>query len=152
MALVRFDLERDMDDLRREVNRVFGALPGMSPFDIGMGATQRWLPAMDTVEEDGELKIALDVPGMTQQDIDVEVVGDLLMIRGERRIERSNDQQQWHRFERATGSFERVVQMPDQIDPESVHATFDNGVLTVTMPAVSKTIASGKRIEITAGD
>lgn len=148
MSLVRFDIGNELDDLRREVNRIFAGFPLGQPM-LGNGYG-RWLPAMDTVERDGELCISIDVPGMHESDLDVEVTDNVLCIRGKRDIKREEQQQRWYRYERSSGRFERTLQMADNIDPEQVHATFDRGVLTVTLPTGKPAERSGKHIQITS--
>ena len=144
--LVRFDVDRELDDLRREVNRAFSGFPPV------LGATDRWLPAMDAVEEDGNIRIVLDVPGMSEADIDVQVEGDRLTICGTREIEREGEGQRWHRHERSTGRFERTLQLPERIDADRVNATFDEGVLVITLPNPVPTLPPRRRIEITHGE
>jgi len=148
MSLVRFDLGSEIDDLRREVNRIFAGFPLMSSsYSEGLS---RWLPAMDTVEEEGQLKVMIDVPGMAEEDLDVEVSDNVLTIRGKRDIKREQKDQRWYRFERSTGTFERSLEMPERIDPSSVHASFDKGVLTISLPS-RKPVSSGQHIQITRG-
>lgn len=148
MALVRFDVGNGVDDIRREVNRVFAGLPHL-PFGFEAGLTG-WLPAMDTLEEDGTLTIMLDIPGAREEDIDVEVSGDVLTIRGSRSIERETEGQQWHRLERCAGSFERCMQVPDGIDAAKVTASLDAGVLTVMLPAAARQEPATRHIDITS--
>lgn len=148
MSLVRFDLGSEIDDLRREVNRIFAGFPLMtSGYSEGLS---RWLPAMDTVEEGGKLNVMIDVPGMAEEDLDVEVSDNVLTIRGKREIKREQKDQRWYRFERSTGNFERSLEMPERIDPDSVHASFDKGVLTVSLPS-RKPVSTGQHIQITSG-
>jgi HSP20 family protein len=149
MTLVRFDLGNDIDDLRREVNRIFAGFPLMTP-SVGNGFS-RWVPAMDTVEKDGELCISIDVPGMEEKDLDVEVVENRLTIRGKRELKRDDTSERWHRYERASGAFERTLEMPGMIDPASVKAGFDCGVLTVTLPSGKAVPSPAQHIQITSG-
>lgn len=133
MSLVRFDLESDLEDLRREANQIF-AMSAMPGWFSGNLATSRIMPAMDTYERDGRFCISLDVPGIDRDDIEVEVLDDLVTIRGSRSIDRERSDDTWYRHERSTGSFERSVRMPAPIDPDQVDAEFDKGVLVVTIP------------------
>lgn len=153
MSLVRFDVSHEIEDLRREVNRVFAGLPMMAPGSLfgaalGNGFT-RWLPAMDTVQENGKLSVTLDLPGMTEKDVDVEVEGDILTIRGSREIKREKQGQEWYRHERFSGEFERSLHLPEGIDPDRVAAKFDRGVLTVTVPVPKKVVTGSRHIAIT---
>lgn len=150
MSLVRFNVGSEVDDLRREVNRIFAGFPHLPIFEPENGIS-RWMPSMDTVEEKGKLKIMVDLPGVDEKDVDVEVEGDMLTIRGTRNIERDDKGQQWYRYERSYGSFERCLQMPEGIDAGKVKASFDKGVLTVELPTPKKVAAASKHIEITTG-
>lgn len=147
MALVRFGFGSDIDDMRREVNRVFSGMPTLG-FDLEPAGFERWYPAMDAVEEGDEVKVVLDVPGMREQDIDVQVDGDVLTISGSRQIERAGGDRRWRRFERATGSFERSLQMPGPIDADKVRATFVDGVLTVRLPSSEPQVEPARHIAI----
>lgn len=150
MLPVRFDITRDFDDLRREVNRVFTGVPTfMTPLQDDL--IHRWIPAMDTVQEEGTLHLTMDLPGLSEQDIDIELVDDVLTISGSREIKREQQTQQWHRYERAAGEFVRAVQLPSGVDSESIKAVFHEGVLQVTIPTPEEVGTRSNHIEITSG-
>jgi HSP20 family protein len=149
MSLVRFDLTQEMNDLRREVNRAFSGMPLMGAAQVD--ALERWAPAMDMVERDGALQITLDLPGMKDKDIDVEVRGDELILRGTRTIKREEKGSQWHRIERESGSFERRLQMPAGVDAGAVKAEFDQGVLKVSVPLPKEVEPKARHIAISSG-
>lgn len=151
MSLVRFDLTQEMNDLRREVNRAFAGMPLIAPSLPDEGRIERWVPAMDMVERGGFLEITLDLPGMKEQDIDVEVRGDQLLLHGTRTIEREEQGEQWHRFERSSGEFQRRLQLPEGVDPGAVTAAFDQGVLTVKVPVPAEIEPTARHVEITSG-
>jgi HSP20 family protein len=150
MSVVRFDVGSEIEDLRREVNKIFATMPTLpAVFANGMFG-DRFLPAMDTVEKNGKLCLSLDLPGMSEQDIEVEVQGDMLTIRGTREIDREMQNEQWHRHERATGDFERCVQLPQPIQGKSVKASFDKGVLTVTVPLPKPSSLATTKVAVTS--
>ena len=131
MALVRYDTGRELDTLQGEMNRVFDAFfgrPGNS------GQARRWVPAMDLVEEDRDLVLRADLPGMTEDDVNVEVKDGVLTISGERKAEERKEEKGYYRVERSFGSFSRSLTLPEGIDPDKVGAEFDNGVLEVRIP------------------
>jgi HSP20 family protein len=132
MALVRWDSGREVDTLHSEMNRVFDAFFGNRP---GNGANaRRWVPAMDLVEDKDNLVLRADLPGLTEDDVNIEVKDGVLTVSGERRTEERKEAEGYYRVERAFGSFSRSLTLPDGIDPEQVNAEFDNGVLEVRIP------------------
>jgi HSP20 family protein len=131
-ALVRWDPGRELDALQSDVSRVFDAFFGTRS---GNGvATRRWVPAIDLIEEDDHLVLRADLPGLNEEDVNVEVKDGVLTISGERRAEEKTEDKGYHRVERAYGSFSRSLSIPEGIDPEQVSAEFDNGVLEVRIP------------------
>jgi len=93
-------------------------------------------PALDMVETDKEVTIAVDVPGMDPKDIDIEVSGNRLTLRGQRSDERSDNKGGVYRRERHSGSFERTVTLPDYADADKIEARYQNGTLTLRIPKV----------------
>ena len=89
---------------------------------------------MDLVEEDEHLVLRADLPGLTEDDVNVEVKDGVLTVSGERRAEEKTEEKGYHRIERSYGSFSRSLSIPEGIDPEQVSAEFDNGVLEVRIP------------------
>ena len=131
-ALVRWDPARELDSLQSDVSRVFDAFFGTR---AGNGAARRrWVPAIDLVEEDEHLVLRADLPGLSEEDVNVEVKDGVLTVSGERRAEEKTEEKGYHRIERSYGSFSRSLSIPEGIDPEQVSAEFDNGVLEVRIP------------------
>jgi HSP20 family protein len=131
-ALVRWDPGRELDSLQSDVSRVFDAFFGTKS---GNGvATRRWVPAMDLVADDEHLVLRADLPGLSEEDVNVEVKDGVLTVSGERRAEEKTEEKGYHRIERSYGSFSRSLSIPEGIDPEQVSAEFDNGVLEVRIP------------------
>ncbi|HUR27369.1 MAG TPA: Hsp20/alpha crystallin family protein, partial [Planctomycetota bacterium] len=130
-----------MNQLSREMDRVFddfwrdpfGRLP-LRSVSNGLG-TSLWAPAVEMHEHEGELIVRADLPGMKKEDVEVEVIGNVLTIQGERRQECDETQDGWHHTECRYGSFFRSIPLPEGVDPEQVQADFDDGVLSIRMPA-----------------
>jgi HSP20 family protein len=110
-----------------DFNRLFNTL-----FDDQR--TQRWVPAMDLVEADDHFLLKADLPGLGEDDVSIEIRDNALTISGERKSEYEKRERGWYRVERATGRFSRSLSLPDGIDPDAVHASFDRGVLEVWIP------------------
>jgi len=99
----------------------------------------RWRPSVDVIEKAGMLTIRVDLPGITKEEVKVDVTGDAITVQGERKKEIEEDRDGQYRLERAYGSFFRTVPLPEGVKPEDVKATFMNGVLEVTAPLPAKT-------------
>jgi HSP20 family protein len=134
MAIVRWDPGRDLDLLQSDVNRLFDAFFGARGGDRNGGSAQRWVPAMDLTEEENEYILRADLPGLSEDDIEIEVKDDVLTISGERRYEHENRHEGFYRVERSFGRFSRSLDLPSGIDAEALSADFDRGVLEVHIP------------------
>jgi len=133
MALVRWEPVRELTSLQSEMNRLFNSFFD-APTSPGNGGARRWVPAMDLVEADDHFVLKADLPGLAEGDVAIEVEGDVLTVSGERKAEHEQRGEGFHRIERAFGSFRRSLTLPEGVDPESVTASFTNGVLEVRIP------------------
>ena len=127
MALVRWDPMRELDSLQGDMNRLFDRF-----FDTrgnGSATGRRWIPAMDLVETEDSLVLRGDLPGLTEDDFDIEIKDNVLTVSGERKAEHEGKGEGYHRVERAFGSFSRSLSLPAGIEAEQVEANFENGVL-----------------------
>ena len=132
MTIVRWEPLRELGTLQSEMNRLFNTVfetPG------GNGGTmRRWMPAMDLLESGDHFVLRADLPGMSEEDVSIELEDSTLTISGERKFEHEEGQGGFYRVERASGAFHRSLTLPKGIDPESVTASFDRGVLEVRIP------------------
>ena len=135
-------------DLHREMNRLFDdAFRGMEGGG-GSGGMVAAMPRIDVHDAGDGLEISAELPGVTENDIDLRVESEMLTISGEKRNERRDEQAQI--VERSYGSFQRAVQLPFAPDPDKVRASFNNGVLTIAVPRAEQTEKS-RRIQVTSG-
>jgi HSP20 family protein len=131
-TLVRFDPIRELDGLQSDMNRLFdGFFNGRAGNGVG---GRRWIPAMDLAETDEHLVLRADLPGLREDDVNIEIKDRVLTISGERRSEHEDKGEGFHRVERAYGGFSRSLNLPDGIDADDVSASFDRGVLEVKIP------------------
>jgi HSP20 family protein len=137
MTIVRWEPLREFDRL---FNSVFEG-PGADS-----RALRRWMPAMDLVESEGEFVLRADLPGLSEDDVKIELEDSTLTIAGERKGESQTERDGYLRVERATGSFQRSLTLPKGVDPEAVTARFDRGVLEVRIPKPEQ--RKPRRIEI----
>ena len=107
-----------------------------------------WSPAIDVFQRGNDLVIRADVPGLSKDDITVDIADDQLTIRGERRYEHEEERDGVFRSERSYGSFSRVVPLPQGAIADSAKATFNNGVLEIVVQAPSFDVRRGRRVEI----
>jgi HSP20 family protein len=135
MALARWDPTREVDVLQNDMNRLFDAfLQGRGGNRAAGGAMQRWIPPMDLTEAEGKYVIRADLPGLSEEDIEIQVKDDVLTISGERKSEHQDSGEGFYRVERSFGRFSRSLDLPAGVDVAAVTAAFENGVLEVRVP------------------
>lgn len=138
---------RPQDPVRELFDRLFDrGLFSARDNDDSSVVTSQWAPAVDIREEPGRFVLYADLPGVDPQDIEVQMERGLLTIRGERRIEQSQDNGSYSRIERMHGVFHRRFALPDSADPDGVTASGYNGVLQVVIP--KKTESQPRRIQV----
>jgi HSP20 family protein len=133
MALIRWEPTRELQSLQQEVNRLFGTFfePQVSASN---GEAARWVPAMDLIEEKDEYVLRADLPGVPEEDVKIELEDNVLTVAGERRSQREERREGYHRVERASGRFSRALTLPEGVDPQRIRASFDKGVLEIRIP------------------
>lgn len=129
MAIVRWEPARELSSLQSEVNRLFNGF-----FDGERDVQRRWTPAMDLMEAEDHLLLNADLPGVSEDDVQIEVRDHVLTVSGERKAEREEKGEGYYRVERAFGSFARSLTLPDGVNPDQIEASFDKGVLQVRIP------------------
>ena len=107
-----------------------------------------WVPQIEVLQNNGQFKVRADLPGLTKEDVKVEVTGDLLTLSGERKAETEEKREGFYRSERSYGSFYRQIPLPEGAKIENAAATFQNGVLEITIPA-AKVEPPVRKLEIT---
>jgi HSP20 family protein len=141
--LTRRTPNHTLRDLQREVDSIFDQFFGRGD-DEETSAV--WAPRTDLSETDEAFRIRLDVPGMTKEDITVNLQNNALTVSGERTSERKEDDEEYVRVERAFGSFHRTFTLPDAVDAENVTAAYTDGVLTIDVPKTEE--STRRQIEI----
>ena len=153
MALVRWDPVREIDSLQGEMNRLFSSFfdtPSASRGgNGGSTAARRWIPAMDLVETDEHFVLKADLPGMTENDVNIELENNVLTVSGERKTEHEEKHEGYFRLERSAGAFSRSLTLPEGVDADAIAATFDNGVLEVRIPKPAQ--PQPRRVQIGVG-
>jgi HSP20 family protein len=97
-------------------------------------AAEQWLPEIDVLEKEGQVVVRADLPGVTKEDVEVAVEGNLLSIRGSRHEEKETKEKDYYRSERSMGEFERTLALPEGVSTDSIKASYQDGVLEVVVP------------------
>jgi HSP20 family protein len=145
MSIVRYDPFRDLRSLQDEVNRLFSTNLSRAFGDEGI-ARGAWNPSVDIYENKDQIVLEAELPGMNREDFDLTVENNVITLRGERRFEKKDDGDNYHRVERSYGSFTRSFTLPQTVSAEGAQAEYRNGVLRVTLPKREEVKA--RRIEI----
>src|SRR3954449_1046350 len=120
MALVRWEPVRELNSLQQEMNRLFSSFFETPTAGNGASYARRWIPAMDLVETGDEYVLTADLPGLSQDDINLEFEDNVLTVSGERKSEHTERNEGFYRLERAAGSFSRSLTLPEGVDAEAV--------------------------------
>lgn len=145
MSIVRYDPFRDLRSLQDEVNRLFSTNLSRAFGEEGI-ARGAWNPSVDIYENKDQIVLEAELPGMKREDFDLSIENNVITLRGERRFEKKDESDNYHRVERSYGSFARSFTLPQTVQAEQVAAEYRNGVLRVTIPKREEVKA--RRIEV----
>jgi HSP20 family protein len=140
MTLMRWDPFRSMLTVKRDLDRMFGE------YDDDEATTSLWHPAVDIFETKDNLVLRAELPGMKKDEVHISVENNVLTLKGERKFDKEIKRENYHRVERVYGNFCRSFTLPTSIDRSKIEASFQDGVLEVTMPRAEE--AKPKQIEI----
>ena len=147
MVVTRWDPFREIATLQNRVNSLFQ--------DYGRGSndeltnTGSFVPAVDVYEDEHKVALKLEIPGVNQDDVDIRVENNTLTVRGERKFEKEEKEENFHRIERRYGSFVRSFTLPNTIDTENIHASYENGILKLDL--AKRAEAKPKQIKVNIG-
>jgi HSP20 family protein len=141
--------------LRDQMNQMFENFfddPwSLRPFETFNSSLSTFVPRLELKEMDADLKVFVELPGMDEKDVQVNLENQVLTISGEKKSETTDKSDGYYRSERSYGAFQRQVALPEGVNEDDVNATFKNGVLTVTLPKRQVVNASTKKITIKRG-
>jgi HSP20 family protein len=135
--------------MRRDLERVFE--------DFSRGVPDPWAgggragPVIDVAETDDAVEVTAELPGVEEKDIEIDLSGDVLTVRGEKRHESEEKKKHHYRMERSYGSFSRSLKVPFDVDPDKVTASFDKGVLKVSLPKSPEVQRKSRKIRVKRG-
>lgn len=132
MNLMRLEPFRELEQMSNRLNRIFGM--ELQPLTASDGVFADWAPAMDVQETENDYLIKIDLPDVKKEDVKVMVENGILVVEGERRMEKDEKGKKFHRIERSYGKFVRRMAVPTDVDQQKVRADFKDGVLNVHLP------------------
>jgi HSP20 family protein len=135
---------RELDHIKREMDRLWDSFFERRPARVE--EVSEWLPSLDVSETDSEYMVKVEVPGIDPKDIDISLMNNLLTIKGEKKHEKEEKEENYHLVERSYGSFTRTIRLPSQVQNDKINATYKNGVLKVVLPKTEE--AKKKEIKV----
>ncbi|MGH7360006.1 MAG: Hsp20/alpha crystallin family protein [Candidatus Methylomirabilales bacterium] len=146
MAIVRWDPFRDLISIQDRMNRLFDQTLARTRGEEEGIAASTWMPAVDIYETADRVVMKAELPGLTREDIEINVRDNTLSLRGERKFEKEVKEENYLRIERAHGSFQRSFTLPATIQQDKIRAVFKDGVLELSLPKAEE--ARQKQIKI----
>ena len=146
-VLTRWEPFREFSTLQDRMNRLFRETYSENQ-DQSL-TTSSFAPAVDVYEDEHNVTLKIEVPGIDEKDIDVRIENNTLTVHGERKIEKEEKEENYRRVERQYGSFTRTFTLPNTVDTEKVQANYDKGVLNISLP--KKAEAKPKQIRVNVG-
>src|SRR3954470_6914363 len=146
MRITRWTPYNDFDSLQSTLNRVF------QDFNRGsdeLTTSGSFVPAVDIYEDQNGITLKMEVPGVSEQDINISLENNTLTVSGERKFEKNEKEENFHRIERRYGAFTRSFTLPNTVDAEEVNAGYENGILSIQL--AKKAEAKPKQIKIGVG-
>ncbi len=126
---------RNLSSLQNEIDRVFDRFfPSREDDQERTSPQSVWRPRMDLIETDEAYRLHLDMPGMSRDELKISYQDNQLIVSGERKSAQTDEDEEFVRVERSFGQFRRSFSLPRTVDADNISATYDNGVLTVTVP------------------
>src|SRR6516165_5829078 len=147
-VITRWDPFREFSTLQERMNRLFRDSYGPEGREEAL-TTSHFAPPVDVYEDEHNVTLKIEVPGIEEKDIDVRVENNVLTVTGERKIEKEEKQENYRRIERQYGTFTRSFTLPNTVDAEKVNADYDKGVLKITL--AKKAEAKPKQIKVNVG-
>jgi HSP20 family protein len=146
MLQLHRDIDRYFDHFFRDFN--LSVLGGSQSF-MPLVESGFFRPKVDLSAAEQEYVLTVEIPGVNEHDVTVDVSGNTMTIKGEKKLEKEESKSDYYRMERSYGSFQRVLSLPEDVDQDGIKAGFKNGILTVTMPRKSMPKGESKQIQIT---
>jgi HSP20 family protein len=147
-VITRWDPFREFSTLQDRMNRLFRESYGPEGREESLTSTT-FAPPVDVYEDEHNVTLKIEVPGIDEKDIDVRIENNVLTVHGERKLEKEEKEENFRRVERQYGSFTRTFTLPNTVDSEKVSANYDKGILKIGLP--KKAEAKPKQIQVNVG-
>ena len=147
--ITRWDPFREMSGLQERMNRLFNDQLGAITHDEAL--TGNFVPPVDVFEDENSIQVRLEVPGIDEKDIDIRLENNVLTVRGERKFEKEEKEENFHRIERRYGSFTRSFTLPATVNSEDVQADYEKGVLKIRLPKRAEAKPKQIKVNVNAG-
>lgn len=144
MTLIKFNPFKELETLSERMRNIFDDLPTAFNLDL----TSSFYPRVDIAEDDQNVYVTAELPGVDKKDVKVSLQDNVLTIKGEKKSEVKDENKNYYRIERTYGSFCRSFQLPAEVDPDKVKAKFENGMLMIEAAKKEPTPRNEKLIEI----
>lgn len=148
VSVERWDPFRNMSDIQGEVNRLFDGFLGRPTTSTTGTAMRPWAPVVDMHETKDEIVLNFEIPGVTDKDLSLSIMDDVLTLKGERALNRDSKDESVSHVERVYGKFERSVQLPMGVQADKVKATYRGGVLEVKLPKAEEVKPKAIKIDV----
>jgi len=148
MALIRWDPFREISSLQERMNRLFSDVRSRKPFGEEEIVQGTWVPAVDIYETTDSIVLKAELPGITKEDISVEVKDNTLTLKGEKKFEKVVNEENYHRVERSYGTFQRAFTLPGTVEQDKVKAKFKDGILEITLPKMEQTKPKQIKVDV----
>jgi HSP20 family protein len=147
-VITRWDPFREFTTVQDRLNRLFGESYGPEGREESL-TTSSFAPPVDVYEDEHNVTLKIEVPGIDEKDIDVRIENNVLTVHGERKFEKEEKEENFRRVERQYGSFTRTFTLPPTVDAEKVSANYDRGILKIVLP--KKAEAKPKQVKVNVG-
>ena len=145
MAMIPWRPRRELDVLRREMDRLWDRFNIERPLEWLGG---EWTPSLDVSETTDKVVVKAEAPGIDPKEMDISMSGGVLTLKGEKKKEREENEENYHLVERSYGSFSRSVRLPAEVQEDKVKASYKDGVLTITLPKTERAKERAIKIEV----
>jgi HSP20 family protein len=151
MTITRWDPFREVASLQNRMNSLFQDFSRNQGGESDLPTTTGFVPPVDVYEDGQKIVLKLEVPGIKQDDLDIRIENNTLTVRGERKFEKEEKEENFHRIERRYGSFFRAFTLPTTVDTENVKANYDSGVLKLELDKRAEAKPKQIKVGVTNG-
>ena len=149
MAIIRWDPFREVMTSQNNTNPLFSLFRNMSEAELPLSAGS-FVPAVDIYEDKDKLVLKLEVPGIDEKDLDVQIENNTLTVKGERKFEKEEKEENFHRIERSYGNFYRTFTLPSTVETDKISAKYTAGVLKLELKKKAEAQPKQIKVEIAA--